>query len=49
MMTADATPDVLDGARQLGAQAILPKPFDMDRLPAVLRAAHLDRPQAPSH
>jgi len=49
MMTADATPDVLDGARHLGAQAILPKPFDMDRLPAVLRAAHLDRPQAPSH
>ena len=25
MMTADATPDVLDGARHLGAQAILPR------------------------
>jgi DNA-binding NtrC family response regulator len=43
LMTADATPDVLDGARALGAYAILHKPFDLYCLPAILRAAHLDR------
>ena len=49
MMTADATPDVLDAAHQLGAQTILRKPFDLDCLPAVLRAAHLDRHQSSPH
>ena len=50
MMTADATPDVLDGAHQLGARTVLRKPFDLDCLPEVLRAAHLGQHhQAPPH
>jgi DNA-binding NtrC family response regulator len=40
MMTAHATPDVLDGAHQLGAHTILHKPFDLHSLPAILRSAH---------
>jgi DNA-binding NtrC family response regulator len=43
MMTANAPPDVLDDARQLGAYTTLHKPFDLHGLPTILRAAHLDR------
>jgi DNA-binding NtrC family response regulator len=49
LMTADATQDVVDGARQRGAYTILHKPFDLHCLPAILRAAHLDRRQSRPH
>jgi DNA-binding NtrC family response regulator len=38
IMTAHAAPDVLDGARSLHVETILSKPFDLDHLPAILRA-----------
>jgi len=48
LMTADAPPDVLDSARQLGAHTILHKPFDLQCLLPILKAAHVDRNQPPT-
>lgn len=39
IMTAYGTPDMVAGALFLGAQRVLTKPFDMDDLDAVVRAA----------
>jgi CheY-like chemotaxis protein len=43
IMTADAAPGVLEGARSLGIETILSKPFDLHDLPATLNAAHQRR------
>ena len=37
MMTAHGTPDMIDGARALGASRVVSKPFDMHDLPALVR------------
>src|SRR5262245_13407843 len=39
LMTAYSTPDVIRGATELGAHAVLTKPFEMDDLTAILRQA----------
>jgi DNA-binding NtrC family response regulator len=49
MMTAYATADVLAEARQLGAYAILHKPFDLHGLPSVVSAAYRDRSRLSRH
>ena len=49
VMTAHAAPDVLDGARQLGVDTILHKPFDLYGLPAILQAAHSNRNRSVRH
>jgi DNA-binding NarL/FixJ family response regulator len=40
MMTAYGTPEMINGALALGAQAVMTKPFDMHDLPAVVCDAH---------
>jgi DNA-binding NtrC family response regulator len=49
MMTANAPPEVLENARELGAYTILHKPFDLHELPTILRAAHSDRNRSVRH
>jgi two-component system, NtrC family, response regulator AtoC len=44
LMTAHGTPDVIQGALELGAFAILHKPFDMDSLSDMLVSARRSRP-----
>ncbi|MBM3818817.1 MAG: response regulator [Acidimicrobiia bacterium] len=43
MMTAFRTPDVTQGALELGAYRVLDKPFDMNGLEALVIAADRDR------
>jgi DNA-binding NtrC family response regulator len=40
LMTAYGTHDITDAALQMGAFAVLAKPFDLHRLDALLRNAH---------
>jgi DNA-binding NtrC family response regulator len=40
LMTAYGTPDVLQGALDLGAYRVLSKPFDVAQLPALVLEAH---------
>jgi DNA-binding NtrC family response regulator len=44
MMTAHAAPEVTRDALDLGAYRVLDKPFDMDRLEALVREADSARP-----
>jgi len=45
MMTAFGTPDVFDGAEQLGAYRVLNKPVEMRDLATLVCQAYLSRPQ----
>jgi DNA-binding response OmpR family regulator len=38
-VTADATPEVVDRARRLGAYRVINKPFEMDELAPLIRKA----------
>jgi two-component system response regulator AtoC len=40
MMTAFGTPEVLTGALQLGAYRVMPKPFEVHDVPALVLQAH---------
>ena len=40
LMTAFATPEVLEGARERGVHCVLIKPFDMDDIEGVITGAH---------
>ena len=44
MMTAYGTPEVTSGAIALGAYRVVPKPFEMRDLAALVTQAHHDRP-----
>jgi two-component system response regulator AtoC len=44
MMTAYGTPEVTDAALALGAYRVVPKPFEMRDLAALVTQAHHDRP-----
>jgi DNA-binding NtrC family response regulator len=49
LMTAHATPDLVDAARALGAFAVIDKPFDMgDLLPLAERASRRARSMSPA-
>ena len=40
LMTAFGTPEVVSGALQLGAYRVVPKPFELGELAALVRQAH---------
>jgi DNA-binding response OmpR family regulator len=44
LITADTTPDVIQGAIELGASAVISKPFDILGLEAVILKLHSARP-----
>ena len=39
-MTAFGTPDVVDGARALGAFEVMPKPFELGAMSSVVHRAY---------
>jgi two-component system response regulator PilR (NtrC family) len=45
MMTAFSTPEVLAGARSLGAYQVIPKPFEVHEVAALVLEAHAAAPR----
>jgi DNA-binding NtrC family response regulator len=43
LMTAYGTPEVAEGALQLGAYRVVAKPFEVDEMAALVRQAHGER------